>query len=77
MPVTPQNQPPCPDHSGRCLCQRLGRELTSEEYKLCPYRCSELPTAAEGKLIHLCDFVSGRDPVAFGFPVDLSRHRYA
>jgi hypothetical protein len=77
MPTTPFNQPPCPDRNGRCACLRFGRELTPQEYQVCPYRCRELTATGTGVKRHQCDFTPERDAITFGFPGNSSRQRYA
>ncbi len=56
-------------------CPRLGRKRTTSEHADCPYCFGTQADVATGQRAKFCDFDPARDPVTFGFPDGLSRHR--
>lgn len=56
-------------------CPRLARPRTTQEHAECPYCFGKASEVAPGERARFCDFDASRDPVTFGFPDGLSRHR--
>ena len=57
------------------FCPRLERELPVDDHAVCRYCFGERPQIARGDRGDFCDWKRGRDPVNFGFPPGLTRHR--